>query len=177
MSLFAMMAEGGGFNPLEISFGQYFWTWVIFLVSLPLMWKVVFKPISQALENRDRQAEDAIKSSVEAQRAAEAARKEIEERLEQTRLETQAQLKEARERAEKQANDLLAKARAEAEADRSRAIAEIDAERRRAVAEIRDLAVDVSLDAAGKLMKREMKGDDQKAFVSDFISKADASRN
>ena len=177
MSLVAMMAEGGGFDPLVISFGQYFWTWVIFLVSLPLMWKNVFKPICQALETRDRKAEDAITSAVEAQKAAEAARNEIEQRLEETRVETQTQLKDARERAEKQANDLLAKARAEAEADRSRAVAEIDAERRRAVAEIRDLAVDVSLDAAGKLMKREMKGDDQKAFVSDFISNADASRN
>ena len=51
----ALASDGGGFNPLDPSFGgATFWTWVIFLVSLPVMWKFVFGPITKALEARDR---------------------------------------------------------------------------------------------------------------------------
>lgn len=48
------------------------WTWIAFLVALPLMWKFVYGPITSALEDRDRKVDDAIK-------AAESARKQAEE--------------------------------------------------------------------------------------------------
>lgn len=164
-----LLAEGGGFDPLQFQFGNTFWTWVIFVISLPLMWKVVFKPITTALYERDQKAESAIAAAEEAKRAAEAARAETESKLEEAKAESQRQIREARERAQAQAKELLEQARREADADRQKAIADIDAERRRAIADIRDLAVDVSLDAASRLIKRDMTGDDQKTFVQGFL--------
>ena len=44
----AAASEGGGFNPLDFGFaGTTFWTWVIFLLALPVMWKFVFGPIER----------------------------------------------------------------------------------------------------------------------------------
>lgn len=178
-SFAAPLAEDGGheFNPLLMEFGPAFWTWVIFLLSLPFMWKVVFGPITQALYKRDAKADDAITSANEARAAAEAARQETVQQLEAAKAEAQRQIREARERAEAQAKTLLEQARREADQDRQKAVVEIDAERRRALSEIRDLAVDLSLDAATRLVKRDLKGEDQKGFVKDFLSEVELTSN
>ncbi len=40
-------ASEGGFNPLELTqLGNALWTWVIFLLALPIIWKVVMGPIT-----------------------------------------------------------------------------------------------------------------------------------
>ncbi len=167
--LLAAAEGGGGFNPLEVNFGLSFWTWVIFLLALPFMWKVVFGPITRALMERDERAEGAIAKAEEAQAGAEKARQEAEQQLTAAREEAQRQVRDAMARAEAQQKELLAKAQAEAERERARALADIEAERRRAIAEIRDTVVDISLQAAGQLLQREVKDDDQRKFVSGFI--------
>ncbi|HMQ24329.1 MAG TPA: F0F1 ATP synthase subunit B [Planctomycetota bacterium] len=174
LATLAPFAEGGSFDPLHPVWGVTFWTLVIFVVSAPLMWKNVYKPITEALAARDRRAEDAIRIAEESKIAAERARAETESALAQARNEAAAQVRDAKERAEAQAQALLDKAKQEAEASRQKAVADIEAERRRAVAEIRDLSVDLSMQAASKLLKREVGGEDQRRFVKDFL---DNSRN
>ena len=69
----AIAIAEGGFNPLDVSAsGGMIWTIVIFVVALPLMWKVVFGQIAAALGERDAKASEAI---VAAQRASEEAEK------------------------------------------------------------------------------------------------------
>lgn len=160
----------GKFDPLKIEWGAAFWTWAIFLLALFPMWKVVFGPITQALRARDLRAEEAIARAESAKSAAESARDETEKQLEEARVQAQRQIRDARERAERQASQLLEKARQEADADRARAVAEIEAEKRRALAEIRDLTVEISLDAASRLIRRDIKGEDQKKFVQSFLA-------
>lgn len=162
----------GGFDPLHPVWGVTFWTLVIFVVSAPLMWKNVYKPITEALAARDKRAEEAIHVAEAAKIAAEKAKAETESALAQAREEAAKQVRDAKERAEMQAQALLDKAKADAEASRQKAVSDIEAERRRAVAEIRDLSVDLSMQAAGKLLKREVGGDDQRRFVKDFLERA-----
>ena len=168
----ASAAEGGGgFNPLDPSMGgATFWTWVIFLVSLPVMWKFVFGPITRALEARDRKAEDAIGKAQEARTAAEKARVDTMAQLEQARAETGRLVAEARERAERQARELIESARAEAARSLEKARTEIQAEKTRALAEIRDEVVELSISAAGKILKRDVNDDAHKGFVKDMLA-------
>ncbi len=163
----------GGFNPLTEQWGVLFWTWLIFLVSLPFMWKVVFGPIAKALKDRDQRAEDAIARAEEAKAAAERARSETEARLEEAREEARRQIQAARERAEAQHQELLAKAKEEAARERDRAADEIRAEKQRALAEIRDEVVDLTLTASAKLLGREIRDEDQKSFVQGFVREAE----
>jgi F-type H+-transporting ATPase subunit b len=166
-------SEGGGFDPLDPHlWGNAFWTLIVFAVALPLLWKVVYGPITRALYDRDLRAENAIARAEEAKAAAEKARADTEQQLAAARAEAQKQIQQARERAERAAQELLDKARRDADADRQKALAEIDAERRRALGEIRDLAVEVSLSAASRLLQREMRGEDQRALVKSFVAKA-----
>ncbi len=165
--------EGGGMDILDPhQIGATFWTWLIFLIALPFMWKFVFGPISKALYERDMRAEEAIQRAEEAKSGALAAQKEVESQLQEARKEAQAQVREAKERAEKQYDELMAKAREESAKERQRAAAEIEAEKQKALSELRDHVVDLTLGATTKLLAREVKGEDQKRLVQDFVSEA-----
>jgi len=165
-----LASEGEGFNPLSPEFWPAFvWTVIIFLGALPFMWKVVFGPITTALHNRDKRAEEAIERAEEAKAAAEQAKLDIQTELANAREQASRQIREAREMAEKQKADLLAQAEREAGEQRAKAMAEIESEKRRALSEIRDTVVDLSLGAARQLLHREFAGDDQRELVKGFL--------
>lgn len=165
-----LAAEGGGFDPLTpTAAANFFWTVVIFLLALPVMWMYVFGPITRALRERDERAESAIGIAKEAKNAAEQAKSESEKALAEARAESSKQIQNAREQAEALKAELESKARSEIERERAGARAEIEAEKQKALAEIRELVVDLSLDATSKLLKREVSGDDQRKLVQGFL--------
>ena len=164
-------------DPLEFKFGQTFWTWVIFLVALVPMWKAVYGPITQALEERDRKVDDSIS-------AADAARKEAEAQVaaakaELTKAQTEARDKvaEAVERAQKQAEQELAKAKEQAQQALDKARTDIENEKRRALAEIRQEVVDLAIAAAGKVVGETVDADRNKQLVTRFVDDLSANRN
>lgn len=171
--LLALPAEdghGGIASMFEVGQSGFFWTLAIFLLSLPFMWKMVFGPITKALEER----EDA---SREAARAAEAAREEtermkaaIQEDLDQARQEAAKQVAEAKARAAEREQELMAAAKAEAERERSRARAEIDTALAAARETLRREAVTLAVDVAERVIAREFSAADQQRLVQSFES-------
>ncbi len=172
----ALLAEGGGFNPLDLhGIGGVLWTWVIFLVALPFMWKLVLGPVSRALEERDDQAVRAIQAADKASADAEAARAEIEVKLGEARSESARMLQEARERAEARARELEAKAAAERTARLDSALSEIRSEREKALAAIREEVVDLSMSAAGQVLGRNVGSEDDRRLVAELVGSSVAS--
>jgi F-type H+-transporting ATPase subunit b len=171
--MFAILVpeESAGFNPLDPSFGGIaLWTWIIFLVALPFMWKVVMGPVSKALEDRDDRATQAIAAAEEAKRGAEAARNEVERRLTEAQREAATMVEAARVRAEARERELMAQAGRESTALLERARLEIKNEQDKAVAQIRKQVVDLSLAAAGQVLKRRVDASDDRRLVEELVS-------
>lgn len=167
-----LAAGDGKFNPLEYAAGASFWTIVIFALALLPMWKFVFGPITKALDERDRKVDDAIA-------AAEKARKEAEEQVEATKAELEKAQREARQkveeavaRAKAQADHQLAEAKAEADRQRDQARAEIDAMKQSALEEIRREVVDLSIQAAGHILRTDLNDDGHRKMVDEFVAGA-----
>src|ERR1700752_2857419 len=79
--------EGGGFNPIDpAAGGNLFWTWVVFLVAVPLIWKVVMEPVSKAREERDLKPGRAIAAAEKASREAEESRAKLEATLSEAQV-------------------------------------------------------------------------------------------
>jgi F-type H+-transporting ATPase subunit b len=93
-------SEGGGSFLVSPNLGLMIWTLIAFGISMLLLRKYAFPPISDALEKRSRAIQDSIDH-------AEQTRKEADKLLEEYR----ARLKEAREQAE----DILVRSRKAAE--------------------------------------------------------------
>ena len=168
---------GGGFNPLDpAAGGNLVWTLVIFLVAVPLMWKVVMGPVTRGLEARDeklvRAIGDAERASAEAQRT----KAEVETLKGEMQAETARLLADARKRAEVREQEIVAAAQQSAAGMVETARKTIRAEQDKAVATIRKEVVELSLDAAARVLGREVKSDDTRRLVSELI-RTETARN
>ena len=160
----------GGFNPLDMEAGgNALWTWLIFLCSLPLAWKVVLGPITRALEERDERATEAIDAAEKASQEAQEARAEVEIKLGEAQASAAELMSQARERAEGREREIIDTARKEAEAMIERARTDIDAEKEKALLAIRDEVVDLALGAAGQVLGRKVDSDDDRRMAADVV--------
>lgn len=174
-ALLPLVAEGG-FNPFELTFaGGALWTWIIFLLALWPIWTMVMGPVTRALLDRDEQAKRAITLAEKASADAEAARAEVEVRLGEARAEAQKLLTQARERAETRERELVDAAKSEAATLLDNARSQIRAEQEKAVAAIRAEVVELSLNAATKVLERNVGSEDDRRLVSDLVAGGGAS--
>ena len=170
-------AEGGGFNPLDLhAGGNLLWTLVIFFAALPFMWKVVMGPVVRALEERDDHLTRAISEAEKASADAEKTRAEVEVLKGEMQTEAAQLPAEARQRAETREHEIVEAAKTEASNMVETARKTIRAEQDKALATIRTEVVDLSLNAAGKVLGREVKSDDSRRLVTELIE-GEASRN
>jgi len=167
-----LLSEGGTeFNPMDPGgFGGTLWTWIIFAIALPFMWKIVLGPIAAALAERDEQAFAAIESAEKANQEAEKVRAEVEVKLGEAQAGAAKLLSEARERAEKREHEIIDLAKKEADALRERAKSDIDTAKDQALAAIRDQVVELSLSAAGEVLKRRVDAEDDRRLVNELVS-------
>lgn len=169
-SLAIAAAEGGGFNPLDPSgLGGLLWTLIIFLISLPFMWKIVMGPITTALAERDDRAARAIAAAEEASQAAENVRAEMELKLGDAKADAAKLMSEARERAETREREIVEQAKADAEAMVERAKHDIETAKEQALTAIREEVVDLSLSAAGQVLRRTVDSEDDRRLVTELV--------
>jgi len=174
LALLAPAAEGG-FNPLDVAgAGNFLWTLIIFLVAAPFIWMVVMGPVTRALEERDGKASRAIAEAQKASVDAERARAEVEVALGEARAEAAKLISEARERAGVREKELIEAAKAEAAGLVEGARRTIQAEQQKAIAAIREEVVDLAISGAGKVLGRNVGGEDDRRLVSDLVGQVRA---
>lgn len=157
------------FNILEINPGLMFWTIVTFVLLFLILKKIAWRPILEALEKREKTIRDSLD---EASRSRDEAQKLFEDynrKLEKAGEEAQKVLEEGRAMSENMKKDILTKAREEAEEIVTRGKNEIELEREKAISEIRKQAVDLSLNAASKVVRKTLTGEDHKRIVLEAI--------
>src|SRR3712207_5367906 len=89
-------AAGGGGGLLDPHAGLMVWTLLIFLVLLAILSKFAFKPLTAAVEARERALEDAISSAKRDREAAAALLAEQRAQLDASRGEAQKLIADAR---------------------------------------------------------------------------------
>ena len=110
-------------QPNEIRSDLAFFTLVVFLLLLAILWKFAWGPIIESLERREKTVADHI---AEAERNHEEAKRlllQYEQKLAAAAGEVRELMEEARRDAEHAKQDILAEAKAGAEAERNRACA------------------------------------------------------
>ena len=160
----------GGFTPFSINTGLIFWTIVVFLVLLGLLWRFGWPAILKSVEDRERriqqQLEEAERARVEAQRLLEEHR-----RMAATaKAEAQELIAKAKAVAEKERAALLAKAREEYDELLKRARKDIQEEREKAILALRREAVDLSIAAAAKLLEAELDTEANRRLVTEYLA-------
>lgn len=140
----------------QFSFGLFFWQLFIFIGLLLILRKFAWKPILEAVGNR----EDGIKNALD---AAENAKKEMqnlqsdnEKLLKEARVERESMLKEAREIKDKMINEAKDLAQDEASKLIKQAQIAIQSEKQAALAELKNQVASLSIEIAEKVVKGEL---------------------
>lgn len=168
-------AEPARTNLLAPNTGLMFWTLLIFIVLWFVLAKFAFKPITAAVEARERSLQEALDAA--ARDREEAARLLAEHRaaIEAARGEAQKFVAEGRAAGEKVRAHMLEETRAEQQEMLDRARREIEAERDRAIAQLRREAVELAISGAEKVIERNLDSEANRKIVESFLSSIPAS--
>jgi F-type H+-transporting ATPase subunit b len=140
----------------EFSFGLFFWQSLIFIGLILLLRKFAWKPILDAVNERETSIKDAMNSAEEAKKEMVSIQEDNQKVLREARADREALLKEARSNGA----DIVAQAKVEAKAETDKIIAQaeesIQNEKRVALIEIKNQLAQISLDIAEKVIDSEL---------------------
>jgi F-type H+-transporting ATPase subunit b len=174
-----LLQEAAGaqeFSPFSINTGLIFWTIVVFLILLGLLWKLGWPELLKSVEERERRIQQQLD---EAERArAEAARLLEEHRraLAAAKAEAQEMIAQAHAVAGKEREALLAQAREEYEQLLLRARKEIADEKEKALLALRREAVDLTIAAASKLIEAKLDTEANRRLVTEYLANLERAR-
>jgi len=152
------------------SIGLVFWTTVAFLLLLVLLWKFAWKPIMQAIGEREKSIEDALTSAEKAKEEMARLTNENEQLLKAARAERDVILKEAKELKDQIVADAKVLAQTEGAKLIEQARKEIDDQKKRAIAEVKHQVSSLSLEIARKVLQKEFEDQEkQEALVADLL--------
>ena len=149
--------------------GLFMWTIVTFLIVLMILkWKA-WGPLINALDKREEDIREALASAEKARQDAEKASSEYEDMMRKAQAEAQQIVSEGKAAGERVKNDIQSAANDKADEIIEKAKAQIDAERRKAIQEIKSSVVDLSMDAAAKVIERNLDSDDNRKLVDQAL--------
>jgi F-type H+-transporting ATPase subunit b len=164
-------------NPLvQPDPGLYIWTIATFLVLVAALAKFAWRPLLDALEQR----QESIRKSLDDVRQAkeELARLQVDSQriLTEARAHAETILSQTRSDASRLRDELRQKAQAESQAIVKNAERQIQQETARALQQIRGEAVDLSVTIASKLLQRHVSKEDNERLIEDTFRQIEASQ-
>ena len=154
--------------------GLMFWTCVVFILLLVLLKKFAWKPILNAVDERNESIDSALKAADKAKSEMENLTADNERILAEARAERDSLLKEAREMKKSIVNEAKEQANTEADKILTSAKEQISNEKMKAITELKNTVADLSIDMATMVLKSELKdADKQKQLVSKALKEAE----
>ena len=154
--------------------GLMFWTCVVFVLLLVLLKKFAWKPILDAVDERNESIDNALKSAENAKAEMQALNADNERILAEARLDRDALLKEAREIKGNIINEAKEQANVEADKILTSAKDQISTEKMKALTELKNQVASLSIDMATIVIKSELKdADKQKQLVSQALKEVE----
>lgn len=158
-------------NPLvQPDPGLYIWTIVTFLILLALLARFAWRPLLDALEQRQEVIRKSLDDAREARQQLEQVKTEAARLLSDARVEAGELVSRTRSDVARFADEMKQKARADADALVQRAQREIDMQTARAMQTIRAEAVDLSVAIASKILRRNISKEDNERLIDDTLA-------
>ena len=157
----------------ESFIGVNFWTALFVLLNTLLIFfvakKFLFVPVMKIITDRQQEIDDMYAQAGSAKEEAEKLQSEYEALLSQTAATSERLVKEATVRAMGREEEIVRQANEWADAIRAKATAEIAQEKKKALNDAKDEISVIALAIAGKVVGRELDGEDQAKLVDSFI--------
>jgi F-type H+-transporting ATPase subunit b len=153
---------------LTPSFGLFFWTALAFLTVLFLLKKFAWKPILDALNERESHIADSIASAEKVRNEMASMKSEHEVLLNQAREERTNLMREAKETSDKIINQAKESAKEEANKILTEARQQIDFQKNAAMVDIKNQVGTLVIEVAEKVLRKELANKNEQ---QDYIKK------
>ena len=153
-----------GVNPFTMIFA-----WVNLLILYIFLKKLLFKPVKNMIDSRQKEIDTMYSDAEGAKTEAEAMRVEYEEKLEKANEESEEILKKAVRRAQLREEDILHEANEKAQRVLERAEEQVELEKRRAINEVKNEVSEMAIGIAAAVIERDVKEDEHSAMIDEFI--------
>lgn len=158
----------------EAFVGVNFWTALFVLLNTLTIFfvakKFLFGPVMKIIKDRQQEIDDMYLKAGQAEEKAAELRGEYEAKLLNASETSERLVKEAVVRGQAREEEILRQANQEADAIRAKASQDIAQEKKKAINEAKDEISVIAMAIAGKVVGRELNGDDQSALVDQFIN-------
>ena len=144
----------------QFELGLFFWQILIFVGLILLLKKFAWKPILDAVNDREEGIKNALLSAENARTEMQNLQADNQRILQEARLERDNMLKDAREIKEKMIADSKTEAQAQGLKMIEQAKAAIESEKNAAMAELKSQVSNLSIEIAEKLLKDELSNKD-----------------
>ena len=154
----------------EFSIGLFFQQTIIFILLIFLLKKYAWKPILDAVNEREEGIKNALLSAEKAKEEMASLQSDNEETLKKARAERDSLLKEAREMKQQLIDDAKNEAQSEAKKIISQAQETIQNEKKAAISDLKNQVATLSIDIAEKVLKEKLSDDKtQMNLVKDLV--------
>ena len=161
------------FDAFESFVGVNVWTmlfaWCNLLIIYLFLKKILFKPVKNMIDSRQKEVDDMYAGAEEAEANAKAMKAEYEAKLANADIESEEILRTAQRRALLKEEEILKEAAVEATRIRDRATDEIAMEKKRMLGEIKDEVSGMAIDIASAVIGREVSASEHEQFIDSFI--------
>ena len=140
----------------EFSLGLFFWQSLIFIGLLFMLRKFAWKPILDAVNDRETSIKDALASAEAARDEMKNLQSDNQRILKEARAEKESLLKEARATRSELINNAKEEAQEEAQKILSQAQNAIQSEKRAAVKELKEQVGSIAMEIAEKVLQKEI---------------------
>ena len=161
-------------NPLvQLDPGLYVWTILTFLLLFFLLAKFAWKPLLKALSEREEKIRSSLEKADEAQQKLERLSAEGEKIIGKARAEAQSIVSNGKVVAEKVRDEIESKAKEKAKTIVAQAGKQITAEKEQAISDIRGEVASLSIQIAGKLIRKNLSKKDNMVLIKESLEKAE----
>ena len=165
-----VIAQGGISDGLGINFWAFLSQLISFIIIFLALWRWLLPVLLKTLQNRQDLIREGIENADRAKRDLAEANARAEEILIEARRQYQETIERAAKVAQQEASRIRDEARVQAEQISQQQIARIHQEANRARAELSRMVVNLSIDAAGKVISRSVDNKDNRRLVEEFVT-------
>jgi|YNPMSStandDraft_2_1061718.scaffolds.fasta_scaffold00094_12 F-type H+-transporting ATPase subunit b len=170
-SFFLFLLSGAKGGLLDVNPGLIFWTIVTFIILLVLLKKVAWKPIIEALEEREKFIKESLEKAEKAQKEAE----RLSEENKKLAMKAEEEARKIREENIKELKMLVEKKLAEAEEKANQKIknaeAEIERKYQEAFLQLKNEVADLAIAIAEKILKENLDKEKNKKIAQEYLEK------
>ena len=153
-------------NPMT---STVFWSIIVFIILIVILWRFVLKPVNKIIVKRQEEIQEAVNI---ADRQRQEAQKFIEDQklqLEAAKKESRQIIEDSKAAARKIKEEIEEKASEKSRTILDSALEEIKAERDRSIFAVKNLIVEIAMDATEKIIGKSLSEEEHKKLIEESL--------